>query len=193
MGIFSGFERGADGSWQKKKPKLDQLLDQQREAMERERAAGDRFGGIFEKEMMGYDPAEDLERYTRGAVGSARKEMDERLTSLREDASAGGRLNTGFFDEDQGRVVRDVESQLENQLLQASMATGDRQFARINAIGNYATGRRENSYDFLAGFADREQARLNAKQARKDAKPGFTDYLMGGAKTAGTLMGGGFF
>lgn len=190
MGILAGFERDANGNWRPKRQKMDVLVDELRAAQERESAAGGRFDKMYEEQLRRYDPAKALETYTRGAVGTAREEMDARLEALREDSAAGGRLNTGFFDEDQGRVVRDVESRLENTLMGAAMATSDRDFARTRAIGEYGQQRREAGYDFLAGAADREQARLNAKELRKSQKKGFGDYLGQGLGMAGSYFGG---
>lgn len=124
-----------------------------------------------------------LDETIRGAARRARTEFGDALTDLRGASVRTGRLNTGFFDDDAGRLFRRVNENLDNTIAQASItALGMQQAndARLVAAGQQ---QEQQFLDLLSGGLDREVAERNARrQSRGNA-------LRSLASVAGTGLG----
>ena len=62
----------------------------------------------YDRRALAFDPQESLNRYATGAWDTIQHGvggMDDQLRDLRGSAVGSGRLDTGFFDEDQGAVI----------------------------------------------------------------------------------------
>ena len=88
--------------------------------LERARAAGNvplqGAGMVDTSSLRNFDPTAAVNQYAQGAWGLTQSGLTDQLRALRQDAAGRHRINTGWFDEDQGRVVRDVTSNFTNQL-----------------------------------------------------------------------------
>lgn len=146
-----------------------------------------------------------LDETIRGAARRARGEFDDALTDLRGASVRSGRLNTGFFDEDAGRLFRRVNENLDNTIAQASLnALGMQQAndARLVGVGQQ---QEQQFLDLLTGGLDRETAERNARRQSRGslirslasvAGTGLGFFLGGpagaavGGSLAGSMVGG---
>lgn len=80
----------------------------------------------------GYNAADSVNTYARGAASQSRFALEEALRAQENSAAAGGRLDTGLFDRDKGLVIQNVGRDLNDKIAQAAV-----QAAGIQAgIGN---------------------------------------------------------
>jgi hypothetical protein len=68
-----------------------------------------------------YDASDALNRYAKGAWGSVSQGLQRTLADVRGGAVGAGRFDTGYLDEDQGTVIRDVANDFSNNLAQQSL------------------------------------------------------------------------
>lgn len=136
--------------------------------------AQNRLGEIGpEREDAGYeglrdfDPSAAFEQYTRGATDSAHSFLGEELEKLAGTAAGQGRLNTGFYDKDQGDVVRNVMGDLNNTIAGAALQTTGMDLSRRGKLLDYGTDTSNRYLDLLTGNNDRITARENARKQSK--------------------------
>lgn len=67
-----------------------------------------------------FDPSAFGKEYAQGAYGEFQNNLGDELDTLSNQAAAGGRLNTGYFDKDRGGVVTRLGSDFSNKLAQAA-------------------------------------------------------------------------
>lgn len=70
---------------------------------------------------MNYDASAALNKYAQGAWGSVSAGLDKTLESLKGKAVGAGRFDSGFYDQDNGEVIRNVTNDFTNNLAQQSM------------------------------------------------------------------------
>lgn len=130
-----------------------------------------------------FDPSKALDDYARGAFGQVSQNISDQLRDLTGRAVGSGRLNTGFFDEDQGEVVNRNLSDFNNQLLSHALDAESMGLQNLQSLGSYAANKQNTYYDLLSGGMDRETAEENARRQREAS-------LFGGlAQLAGTYIG----
>lgn len=162
-------------------------------------AAGQRSGEIGErmtdeytKRALDFDPNEAYDKYMSGATNQFGELLDTRLKTLAGRSVGAGRLDTGFFDLDQGDVVRSVAQDFSNTASNAALDVSGQVMSNNNSIGNYGLQREGMAMDVLSGNADREMMRENARREEKARKRGGIGGLIGGALggVGGFLIGG---
>lgn len=131
----------------------------------------------------GFDPKAAYADYTKGAIGDFNTQLSKQLTTLKGSEAGAGRLDSGFYDQDQGKVVTDLGTNLQNQLSQQALNVTGLQEQDINRRGNYASGVNQDYNDLLAGQLDRETAQQNAKRQQRGA------FITGLASVAGSALG----
>lgn len=114
-----------------------------------------------------FDPRTAYQDYARGAYGDFQKNLGRSLRDLGGRSVGQGRFNSGFFDEDQGEVVRNLGSDFSNQLAQGALAASGQRLGQIGQEGQYALGQSGMYNDLLSGQLDRETAKENAKRAAR--------------------------
>lgn len=63
-----------------------------------------------------FDPTEALNTYARGAASQAKYVLQDALEQTRNSAAAGGRIDSGLFDKDNGQVIQRVGNDLSDQI-----------------------------------------------------------------------------
>jgi hypothetical protein len=130
-----------------------------------------------------FDANAGFESAVRGATGRAKRTFDLSLEGLKGSAVRNGRLNTGFFDEDAGRLYEQTQDNLNNTIGQYALQTQGQQLQANQAYLGAGQNQQQQYYDLLSGGLDRETAEGNARKARKAS-------LLGGlASLAGTAIG----
>lgn len=114
-----------------------------------------------------YDPRAAVEEYARGAAADAKYVLADSLDATANAAARSGRLNTGFFDKDQGSVIRRVGENLNAGILQKAVDA-----AQIRGqIEN--TNSRNVTDANIAGLRERgTQAGLRSAEARDAGRLG---------------------
>lgn len=161
----------------------------------------------FQPRSYDFDPSQAMSEYAGGALSDMDATVKRRLTDLRRDAGAQGRLETGMFDEDQGDVITEVARGTSSDLARqattlagfkndATMA-GDR--TRLGALdagasgrvglagqaGNYASSAGGNYMDALVGGMNNEQNKANASaEQAENRRRGIFGFLGTAAQTA---------
>jgi hypothetical protein len=130
-----------------------------------------------------YDPTQAINQYAAGLWGQTEEGMHRNLDSLATSANTAGRLDTGYFDADQGQLYRDTVADYGRTLAQTSVQ---------------AEGMRQNAYDNYAGMVSaRREERINAEREkaaeRRARKRGILGTIGGalGAAAGGALGGPG--
>ena len=142
-----------------------------------------------------FDPSKALNEYARGAWGeilTGEGGIKDQLRDLRGQAVGAGRLDTGFFDEDQGAVIRRGMSTFGNQLAQQSMnATA---LMQRNNQALYGIGAEQQGVSMDALASRREEminARREQQERRRKRKRGIAGAIGGVLGGVGGFLVGG--
>lgn len=87
--------------------------------------------GFSADELTDFDPAQYGKEFYQGAQGEFEMGLRDQLEEL-TNRSAGGRMRTGWFDADRGRVVTDNSRQFANAIQQAAVQFSGQ---RLDALG----------------------------------------------------------
>lgn len=135
--------------------------------------------------LKNFDPGAAFKEYSAGAFGDFQHTLGDELERLAGNASAGGRLNTGFYDEDQGELVRDISGDYLNKVNQAALNTAGMDLNRRGSLLNYGTEANNRYLDLIAGNYDRMIAKRNAQQ---QGGGGFMGFLSKAAPIAAAFL-----
>lgn len=123
--------------------------------------------GRYQTDSAGFDPGAAFKEYASGAQGDFNKQLGQQLRDLGGKAVGQGRFDSGFYDADQGQVIRDVSSDFSNRIAQGALQTSGMRLGQIGQEGQYALGQSGMYNDLLAGQLDRETAKQNAKRQQR--------------------------
>lgn len=133
-----------------------------------------------------FDPGQAYKSWATGAFGDFQTGLTKNLRDLGGKAVGAGRFDSGFFDEDQGQLVRDMSSDFSNKLVQGSLTASGQRLSQLGQEGQFAEQQSQDYNELLAGELDRETAKSNAKkQQRSDFWGGL---LKGGATIAAAAL-----
>lgn len=110
-----------------------------------------------------FDPTTAINTYARGAWDQASTGMRDELRKLKGSAVGSGRLNTGFFDEDQGEVYKNTVADFNNRIAQTAVTGAGMQLQNNAGLANFASDRTNMFADLLA--SRREQVENDARAA----------------------------
>ncbi len=140
-----------------------------------------------------FDPSQAVNKYAQGAWSQTVNGVNgfnANLGKLRGNAVGGGRLDTGFHDEDSGELYRSTVGDFGDRLSMTALDASRMQMQNNQAIGQFGSEQTERGLDL--GVARREElinnAREKAERKRKN-KRGIIGFL-GGA--GGAVIGGMF-
>lgn len=143
--------------------------------------------GAYNSANASFDPQQAFQTYATGAEGQFNTDLGLQLRNLGGAAVKSGRFDSGFYDEDQGQVVRNVASDFNNKIEQGALTASGQREAQIGQEGQYALGEQGMYGDMLSGQQDRETA---AQNAQRQARSNFWGSLIsGGAKVAAAAAG----
>lgn len=126
--------------------------------------------GYSADDVSNFDPSAYGKEFAGGAYGDFKNQLGDELRGLSARSVAGGRINTGFFDEDQGGVVTRLGSDFSNKLAQASTVFSGQRLDALKTGAGYRLDR--------ASGIDRN---------RLDAARGQDELSLEGAKSADSL------
>lgn len=135
-----------------------------------------------------FDADRSFKEFASGAYGDFQTNLGKELRNLAGRSVGAGRLDTGFFDEDQGEVITSLGRDFQNTIAQGALQTAGLNQQNIADLGNFGNERNDQYLSLLSGQLDREQAAKNAKRARKGALTGGLLKLAGAG--IGFLAGG---
>lgn len=155
-------------------------------------AYGDTATQAYLGRALAFDPTQAINTYAQGAWNQASANMNDTLTKLRGSAVGAGRLDTGFFDEDQGQVYRDTVNHFTDAVTQQAVNAAQMQLQNNNSLGSFAQDRTNMYADMLASRREQqindERAAAAAKKKKKGGIGGLLGKVAGGI--GGFLIGG---
>lgn len=143
----------------------------------------------FFQRSLAFDPQQGALESSRAIAGNLSDILRQNLEFARGQAVGSGRLNTGFFDIDRGRLFEDFNTRLSRAIAENSLRAQSLQLGNIQGIGNFAGNVQNRFVNLLGGSLDRATAERNAEEEEKRRRGGLFGRIAGG------LIGGaaGFF
>ncbi len=146
-------------------------------------------GQEFRRRATAYDPYEAVRTAATGAFEELRPELERSVEDLRGQQVAMGRLNTGFANEDEDRLVEGAFRNLNNEVARNSVAAAGLDLQGINALGAFSQHARDQYLDLVAGGLDHITAEENAKKQKRGGLFGALGSIVGGV--GGFVLSGG--
>jgi hypothetical protein len=155
-------------------------------------ASGQEASDAYVSRAENFDASKALNTWAQGAYSNISTALTQRLRDLSGQAVGSGRLNTGFFDEDQGAVVRGAQQDFSSQLAQQALGAASLQSSSDKSLGEFGLQQTELGTDIAQS---RREEMINAQReeaARKRAQKRGIGSLIGGIGGAaiGGLYGG---
>lgn len=184
LGLGSSLLAGGLGSLASRKGRQQQELENRFLAgLDPERYRADLAENYYLDQAMRFDPSAALQQYGQAAYGDFERKLKRAVADLGGRAVGAGRLDTGFYDEDQGRLVSDLARQYQEALGSRALEAAQMNLSRLQGIGSYGAAARNTYLDMLASQMDREEAERNARRRL------WTDAFGSGLGSAATLYG----
>lgn len=153
---------------------------------------GDTATGEYLNRAMNFDPSAALNTYAKGAWGSVSAGLDQTLERLKGEAGGSGRLQSGFFDLDQGDVIRNVTNDFTNNLSQQALGAAGMMQRNTEGLGAFGERQQGMATDLLMSRREEiENAKREADERKRKRRSGIGSAIGGvlGAG-AGALFGG---
>ena len=148
-----------------------------------ERAGRALEGGLAGAEA--FDPTQAVTRFGQGFVEEAREGLGQEFESLVGQSVGAGRLRTGFFQRDAGRLFQDFNRRVSNAIAQQSLEASRQSLANIQGLQRTGTNLLSQQIDLLGGAFDRATAEENANRGG-----GFGGFLKGALGAGLGIVGG---
>jgi hypothetical protein len=153
---------------------------------------GSQATGDYLSRAENFDASKALNSWAQGAYSNVSTALTQRLRDLTGQAVGAGRLNTGFFDEDQGQVIRGAQQDFSAALAQQSLGAASLQSQSDQALGRFGQAQQETGLDVAQS---RREEMINTEreaQARARARKRGIGSLIGGVIGAagGAIVGG---
>ena len=136
------------------------------------------------RRSLDFDPSEAVSRFGSGFLDEAREGLGEDFQSLVGQSVGSGRLRTGFFQQDAGRLFQDFNRRVSNAIAQQSLEASRQSLQNIQGLQRTGSDLLGQQIDLLGGAFDRATAEENAQGG------GFFSKLAGVAGlAAGSFLG----
>lgn len=135
---------------------------------------------------LAFDPSEAVSQFGTGFLDEAREGLEQDFGSLVGGAVGSGRLRTGFFQRDAGRLFQDFNRRVSNAIAQQSLEASRQRLANLQGLGAFGTNLLDQQGTLIAGSFDLQQSAENAQGGNPFARIGGA--IAGGA--AGFFLGG---
>lgn len=113
-----------------------------------------------------YDPQASFERSANAARVGYRKQLQRDLRDEEGAAVGAGRLDTGFYDEDRGEVIRRSDESFNRELAGMALNTEGLRLRNQEGLGQYGQFASNRYLDILTGGLDRAEAEAEARRKR---------------------------
>ena len=127
---------------------------------------GEQGGAAREAGLAGalaFDPSKAVDEFGSGFLDEAREGLGQDFESLTGEAVGRGRLRTGFFQRDGGRLFQDFNRRVSNAIAQSSLQASGQQLANIQGLQGFGGDLLNQQTDLLGGALDRATADDNAE------------------------------
>lgn len=111
---------------------------------------------------LAFDPSEAVSDFGSGFLDEAREGLGQDFESLVGGAVGRGRLRTGFFQRDAGRLFQDFNRRVSNAIAQQSLEASRQNLANIQGLQRTGADLLGQQVDLLGGAFDRATAEENA-------------------------------
>ncbi len=152
------------------------------EALNPQEERADRAEDYYLEGITSFDPREALGEYGEAAYGDFRRNLDLDVERLGGASVGAGRLDTGYYDLDQGELVSDMANRYQRAIAGRALDASGQRLDQLGQVGQYGQGARNTYLDLLAGELDRETADKNAKKRM------WSDLIGSGLGAAGTIL-----
>ena len=133
---------------------------------------------------LAFDPSQAVSQFGQGFLDEAREGLGQDFQSLVGGAVGSGRLRTGFFQQDAGRLFQDFNRRVSNAIAQQSLEASRQSLQNIQGLQRTGSDLLGQQIDLLGGAFDRATAEENAQGG------GFFSKLAGVAGlAAGSFLG----
>lgn len=111
---------------------------------------------------LAFDPSEAVSQFGTGFLDEAREGLEQDFGSLVGGAVGSGRLRTGFFQRDAGRLFQDFNRRVSNAIAQQSLEASRQNLQNIQGLQRTGADLLGQQVDLLGGAFDRATAEENA-------------------------------
>jgi len=129
---------------------------------------------------LAFDPSQAVSEFGQGFLADASENLGNQFEDLVGGSVGSGRLRTGFFQEDAGRLFQDFNRRVSTAIAQQSLEASRQNLANIQGLQRTGGDLLGQQIDLLGGAFDRATAEENASGG------GFFSKLAG---AAGGLIG----
>ncbi len=114
------------------------------------------------RRSLDFDPSEAVSRFGSGFLDEAREGLGQDFQSLVGKSVGSGRLRTGFFQQDAGRLFQDFNRRVSNAIAQQSLEASRQSLQNIQGLQRTGSDLLGQQIDLLGGAFDRATAEENA-------------------------------
>lgn len=112
---------------------------------------------------LAFDPSQAVSQFGSGFLDEAREGLGQDFDSLVGGAVGSGRLRTGFFQRDAGRLFQDFNRRVSNAIAQQSLEASRQSLQNIQGLQRTGADLLGQQVDLLGGAFDRATAEENAE------------------------------
>lgn len=152
--------------------------------IDRTRSRGNEAENEFFSRSLNFDAREGAAETARGIGADLSMDLNRNLERARGTAVGMGRLETGFFDQDRGRLFEDFNARLANAIAQQSLQAESLNLQNNQSIGAFGQNVSNRFVNLLGGAT---QAGVE-EQSAQNQRGGLFGRLLGGA--AGMVLPG---
>ncbi len=110
-----------------------------------------------------FDPSQAVSQFGSGFLDEAREGLGQDFQSLVGGAVGGGRLRTGFFQQDAGRLFQDFNRRVSNAIAQQSLEASRQRLQNLQGLQGFGANLLGQQADVLGAAFDRGTAEENAQ------------------------------
>ena len=110
-----------------------------------------------------FDPSRAVDEFGRGFLDEAREGLGQDFESLIGSSVGQGRLRTGFFQRDSGRLFQDFNRRVSNAIAQQSLEASRQRLQNLQGLQGFGANLLGQQADVLGGAFDRGVAEENAQ------------------------------
>lgn len=126
------------------------------------------------KEAQGFDPTAAIQKYASAqwdtAINDPTQGLKRQLTDLKGASVGAGRLDTGFFDADQGDIIKDVTRGYGNSVASTALRGAEMGQQNSQALGSYGERQTGEATDIAGERYSELQNNAADKAERRRAK-----------------------
>lgn len=111
---------------------------------------------------LAFDPSQAVSDFGSGFLDEAREGLGEDFEDLVGSSVGRGRLRTGFFQQDAGRLFQDFNRRVSNAIAQQSLEASRQNLQNIQGLQRTGSDLLGQQVDLLGGAFDRATAEENA-------------------------------